>query len=47
MGVGFHLLNCLVGLVIYAAYAKCDPVTSPNKPISSTDQVRADTLKLI
>lgn len=40
MGVGFHLLNCVAGLVIYAHYAKCDPMTAPNKPISSADQVR-------
>lgn len=39
MGVGFHLLNCVAGLVIYAYYADCDPMTAPNKPITSADQV--------
>ncbi|GBN01615.1 Putative sodium-dependent multivitamin transporter [Araneus ventricosus] len=39
MGCSFHLLNCLVGIVIYAYYASCDPMTRPDNPISSADQL--------
>ncbi|KFM59742.1 Sodium-coupled monocarboxylate transporter 1, partial [Stegodyphus mimosarum] len=39
MGVSFHLLNCLAGIVIYANFYNCDPMTAPNKPISSADQL--------
>ncbi|GFT24651.1 putative sodium-dependent multivitamin transporter [Nephila pilipes] len=40
MGCSFHLLNCLVGIVIYACYATCDPMTREDNPISSADQVK-------
>ncbi|XP_054711298.1 putative sodium-dependent multivitamin transporter [Uloborus diversus] len=39
MGCSFHLLNCLAGIVVYAYFSNCDPMTSPNKPISSGDQL--------
>ncbi|KAF8763794.1 putative sodium-dependent multivitamin like protein [Argiope bruennichi] len=35
----FHGLTYIVGLVIYAHYNKCDPLTAPNKPISAADQL--------
>ncbi|XP_054711639.1 putative sodium-dependent multivitamin transporter isoform X2 [Uloborus diversus] len=35
----FMFLNCFTGIVIYAYYAKCNPMTSPSKPISSADQL--------
>lgn len=39
MGAGFHLLNCLVGIVIYANFAGCDPLTAPERPITESDQL--------
>ncbi|GFY45108.1 putative sodium-dependent multivitamin transporter [Trichonephila inaurata madagascariensis] len=39
MGCSFHLLNCLVGIVIYAYYSTCDPMTREDNPISSADQL--------
>ncbi|GIX67607.1 putative sodium-dependent multivitamin transporter [Caerostris darwini] len=39
MGCSFHLLNCLVGVVIYAHYSTCDPMTKSDHPISSADQL--------
>ncbi|XP_054711519.1 putative sodium-dependent multivitamin transporter [Uloborus diversus] len=35
----FAVLNCFIGVVLYAYYAKCNPMTSPEKPISSADQL--------
>ncbi|XP_054710765.1 putative sodium-dependent multivitamin transporter isoform X1 [Uloborus diversus] len=35
----FYLLNCLSGIVIYAFFSNCDPMTSPEKPISAPDQL--------
>ncbi|KAF8763796.1 putative sodium-dependent multivitamin like protein [Argiope bruennichi] len=35
----FHGFTYIVGLVIYAHYNKCDPLTAPNKPISAADQL--------
>ncbi|XP_035231904.1 putative sodium-dependent multivitamin transporter isoform X1 [Stegodyphus dumicola] len=39
MLVIFQLLCCLSGLVIYATYRLCDPMTSPEKPVQSADQL--------
>ncbi|XP_035231901.1 putative sodium-dependent multivitamin transporter isoform X1 [Stegodyphus dumicola] len=39
MLVAFHLLCCLCGLIFYATYRLCDPMTSPEKPIQSADQL--------
>ncbi|GFU22024.1 putative sodium-dependent multivitamin transporter [Nephila pilipes] len=39
MLVLFQLLCCLCGLIIYAYFRSCDPLTSPNSPIESADQL--------
>ncbi|GBN39921.1 Sodium-coupled monocarboxylate transporter 2 [Araneus ventricosus] len=39
MIVSFQLLCCLCGLVLYAYFRYCDPMTSFNKPIHSADQL--------
>ncbi|CAL1266316.1 unnamed protein product [Larinioides sclopetarius] len=39
LNVLFYTLTCVVGLVIYAHFYKCDPLKSPNKPISAADQL--------
>ncbi|GFQ96855.1 sodium-coupled monocarboxylate transporter 2 [Trichonephila clavata] len=39
MLVSFHLLCCLCGLIIYAYFLFCDPLTSPDSPIESADQL--------
>ncbi|KAG8182484.1 hypothetical protein JTE90_020402 [Oedothorax gibbosus] len=39
MGASFHLLNCLAGIIIYAYFSECDPMTSPEQPIKSADQL--------
>ncbi|CAL1269241.1 unnamed protein product [Larinioides sclopetarius] len=39
MIVGFQLLCCLSGLVLYAYFRYCDPMTSSSKPIHSADQM--------
>ncbi|GBN50571.1 Putative sodium-dependent multivitamin transporter, partial [Araneus ventricosus] len=38
MIVSFQLLCCLSGLVLYAYFRYCDPMTSSSKPINSADQ---------
>ncbi|GFY65578.1 putative sodium-dependent multivitamin transporter [Trichonephila inaurata madagascariensis] len=38
MVVSFQLLCCLCGLIIYAYFRLCDPLTSPDSPIESADQ---------
>ncbi|GFY47053.1 putative sodium-dependent multivitamin transporter [Trichonephila inaurata madagascariensis] len=37
--VSFNLLCCLCGLIIYAYFRFCDPLTSPDSPIASADQL--------
>ncbi|GFU22031.1 putative sodium-dependent multivitamin transporter [Nephila pilipes] len=39
MLVLFQSLCCLCGLIIYAYFRSCDPLTSPNSPIQSADQL--------
>ncbi|GFW25331.1 protein GVQW3 [Trichonephila clavipes] len=39
MLVSFHLLCCLSGLIIYAYFRFCDPITSPDSPIEAADQL--------
>ncbi|CAL1269236.1 unnamed protein product [Larinioides sclopetarius] len=39
MIVSFQLLCCLCGLVLYAYFRYCDPMTSAEKPIQSADQL--------
>ncbi|GFY40322.1 sodium-coupled monocarboxylate transporter 2 [Trichonephila inaurata madagascariensis] len=39
MLVSFHLLCCLCGLIIYAYFRFCDPLTSPDSPIEAADQL--------
>ncbi|GFY57496.1 putative sodium-dependent multivitamin transporter [Trichonephila inaurata madagascariensis] len=39
MLVSYHLLCCLCGLIIYAYFRFCDPLTSPNSPIQAADQL--------
>ncbi|XP_035227711.1 putative sodium-dependent multivitamin transporter [Stegodyphus dumicola] len=37
--VTFNLLCCLCGLIFYAYFRTCDPLTSPDKPIQAADQI--------
>ncbi|XP_054711300.1 putative sodium-dependent multivitamin transporter [Uloborus diversus] len=37
--VAFNLLNCLIGIIVYAYFANCDPITAPNASITSSDQL--------
>ncbi|KAG8182491.1 hypothetical protein JTE90_020407 [Oedothorax gibbosus] len=37
MSCGFHLLACFAGIIIYARYADCDPMSDGS--LSSTDQI--------
>ncbi|XP_054710659.1 putative sodium-dependent multivitamin transporter isoform X2 [Uloborus diversus] len=37
--IAFVWLNCFIGVIIYAYFADCDPMTSPSKPITSSDQL--------
>ncbi|GFW25372.1 sodium-coupled monocarboxylate transporter 1 [Trichonephila clavipes] len=39
MLVSFQLLCCLCGLIIYAYFRPCDPLTSPDSPIQAADQL--------
>ncbi|CAL1301301.1 unnamed protein product [Larinioides sclopetarius] len=39
LNVLFYILACVAGLVIYAHFYKCDPLTASNKPISAADQL--------
>ncbi|GFT24638.1 putative sodium-dependent multivitamin transporter [Nephila pilipes] len=39
MLVLFQLSCCLCGLIIYAYFRSCDPLTSPDSPIQSADQL--------
>lgn len=39
MLVIFQLLCCMCGLIIYAYFRSCDPLTSPGSPIQSADQL--------
>ncbi|GIY32022.1 sodium-coupled monocarboxylate transporter 2 [Caerostris darwini] len=39
MIVGFQLLCCLCGLIFYAYFKSCDPMTSADSPIQSADQL--------
>ncbi|GBN01612.1 Sodium-coupled monocarboxylate transporter 1 [Araneus ventricosus] len=39
LNILFYGLTCVVGLVIYARFYRCDPLTAPNKPISVADQL--------
>ncbi|GFR08068.1 sodium-coupled monocarboxylate transporter 2, partial [Trichonephila clavata] len=38
MVVAFQLLCCVCGLILYAYFRDCDPLTSDNSPIHSADQ---------
>ncbi|GFQ97212.1 putative sodium-dependent multivitamin transporter [Trichonephila clavata] len=39
MVVAFQLLCCVCGLILYAYFRDCDPLTSDNSPIHSADQL--------
>ncbi|GBN55396.1 Sodium-coupled monocarboxylate transporter 1 [Araneus ventricosus] len=39
LNIFFHALTLVAGLVIYAHFYKCDPLTAPNKSISAADQL--------
>ncbi|GFV39784.1 putative sodium-dependent multivitamin transporter [Trichonephila clavipes] len=39
MLVSFQLFCCFCGLIIYAYFRSCDPLTSPDSPIESPDQI--------
>ncbi|XP_055943500.1 sodium-coupled monocarboxylate transporter 1-like [Argiope bruennichi] len=39
LNILFYCLTCVVGLVVYAHFYTCDPLTSPSKPISAADQL--------
>ncbi|XP_042901281.1 putative sodium-dependent multivitamin transporter [Parasteatoda tepidariorum] len=39
IGVPLHLLICLTGIVLYAYFEKCDPLSPPNNPIHHGDQL--------
>ncbi|GFY44315.1 putative sodium-dependent multivitamin transporter [Trichonephila inaurata madagascariensis] len=39
MLVSYHLLCCLCGLIIYAYFRFCDPLTSLDSPIEAADQL--------
>ncbi|XP_015913603.1 putative sodium-dependent multivitamin transporter isoform X2 [Parasteatoda tepidariorum] len=37
--VALHVLCCLTGIIFYAYFRHCDPLTAPNKPIQAADQI--------
>lgn len=39
MTFAFHAVNCFAGLVVYANFYKCDPLTSGEKIITKSDQL--------